>query len=192
MIGDRGAGDRRAGPPGMPMEMTHAVLGLATRYREAGLVHPVAAATAVAARGVIGTDRAAFAEQHGLDEELVEDCEAGRVPFAALPDAVGALVEGSGYVCLLQLADLDREVRRQDRRVEAFRQAAFSWALDQPADGAGATGLRAVPDDRVVGMRSRRRPGAAASSGSGAPWRSDGAAQRMIHELLYSRPVELG
>ena len=186
MIGDRGAGDRRAGPPGMPMEMTHAVLGLATRYREAGLVH------SVAARGVIGTDRAAFAEQHGLDEELVEDCEAGRVPFAALPDAVGALVEGSGYVCLLQLADLDREVRRQDRRVEAFRQAAFSWALDQPADGAGATGLRAVPDDRVVGMRSRRRPGAAASSGSGAPWRSDGAAQRMIHELLYSRPVELG
>ena len=171
------------------MEMTQMVLGLARRYRDAGMAHPVAAATTVAARGATGMERRSFAEGHGIDEDLLEECEAGRVPFAALPEVVGALVEGSGRVCLLQLADLDREVRRQERRVESFRRTAFAWAFDQPVESYldDLTG----DGDRLDEFAARRRSSATIRRVWGSLESPHLAAHRMIYELLYSEPSEM-
>ncbi len=171
------------------MEMTQMVLGMAQRYREAGMAHPVAAAVSVAARGVTGLERGPFAEGHDIDEELVEECETGRVPFAALPDVVGALVEGSRRISLLQLADFDREVRRQEGQAESFRRAVFSWAFDQPVDES----VESPVDGAVIDeLAERRRDAGTLRRVWATPPRSDRAAHRMIHELLYSEPSEMG
>jgi len=88
-------------------DMTGLVVLLARRYRAEGMEHSVAAATAVAARGVAGLDRRSFARRFDLTDADLDACEAGRVPFGDLPATLGALVMGSRRVDLLQLADCD-------------------------------------------------------------------------------------
>lgn len=89
-----------------------------------GCAHPVAAAAALVARGVAGLDRVAFAERFGRSESEVEATEAGAVAFGDLPDEVGNLLEASGRLDLLQIADLDR----------AYRCLAAAVMADLPID----------------------------------------------------------
>jgi hypothetical protein len=74
--------------------------------------HPVAAALALAARGVTGLERPAFAERFDRTEDEVAATEGGSVAFTDLPVEVGDLLESSQKYDLLQLADLDRAFSR--------------------------------------------------------------------------------
>jgi len=120
---------------GQGCEVTRLCLRLAERFRAADVSHPVAAAASVTARGLTGLDPAAFSRRHSLEPSDIAAGEAGEVAFGDLPGAVGTILEGSGKVCLLQLADLDlgyRTDREGERdRVDAFRRTAYSWAFDQ-------------------------------------------------------------
>ncbi len=110
------AGDVRAASPApapAAVDMTALVVRLADRYRSDGHEHPVAAATAVSARGLAGLDRSAFAQRFGLTEAQLDACESGRVALDDLPEPVGTLVERSGRIDLLHLADLERGDRRR-------------------------------------------------------------------------------
>lgn len=122
---------------GQGYDLTRLCLLLAERYRAADMPHPVAAAAAVTARGLTGLDPAAFSRRHSLHPSEVVAGEAGEVAFGDLSASLGTILEASGQVCLLQLADQDlgyRTGREDDRdRVDASRRAAYSWAFDQQA-----------------------------------------------------------
>ena len=91
---------------GQGCEVTRLCLRLAERFRAADVSHPVAAAASVTARGLTGLDPTAFSRRHSLEPSDIAAGEAGEVAFGDLPGAVGTILEGSGKVCLLQLADL--------------------------------------------------------------------------------------
>ena len=93
-------------------DLTLLCLRLAEGFRLEGYEHPVAAAVAVAARGISGLGQTEFAERFGRSEVDVEATETGAVAFVELPAEVGNILEASQRFDLLQLADLDRAFRR--------------------------------------------------------------------------------
>ncbi len=127
------------------LDITRMVERLAETYRRRGAAHPVAAAASVTARGILGGDIATAAARLGLPGAELRRAEAGQVPFGDLPDAVGAVLERSGMVGLLGLADQaarygdplgpegsDRAAA--DRHVDAVIEGAMSWAADAPPE----------------------------------------------------------
>jgi hypothetical protein len=133
-----------------PVDMTGMVVRLADRYRSEGHGHPIAAATAVTARGLTGLDRPAFAERFGLTEAQVVDCESGRVAFDDLPAEVDALIERSGRVDLLHLTDLEQGDRRRKvlDAVAAARSAWGSSRVPRDRESHGPDNLVEVSSDR--------------------------------------------
>lgn len=100
------ASPRPATPPPMP-DLTRLCERVAADLRREGVAHPVAAAVALAARGVAGLERDAWAARLGLDVEVVAACEEGRVAFGDLPAPIGAAAHDAG-VDLVVLAALAR------------------------------------------------------------------------------------
>ncbi len=80
---------------------------VAERLRQHGSTHPVAAAAALAARGLSGLDQPRFAHLTGLPASTIASAEAGEIPFGDLPAALGDLLEAHSGIDLLALADLD-------------------------------------------------------------------------------------
>ena len=72
---------------------TRSVVGLAGSLVVDGVRHPVAAAVARSARMATLADAEAFAARLGIDAFTLRRCEAGVVPFAALPAAYLALLD---------------------------------------------------------------------------------------------------
>ena len=105
-------------------DLTLLCLRLAEELHSDGVEHPVAAALAVAARGVSGLEPAAFARYLGWDEATVRATESGLVGFADLPPEVGDLLASTGRIDLLQVADLER-CRVSPTLAAAWVQAPF-------------------------------------------------------------------
>ena len=80
---------------------------VAERLRQQGSEHPVAAAAALAARGLSGLDPDDFADQVGLPAADIVSAESGQTPFGDLPAPIGARLEAHPGIDLLALADLD-------------------------------------------------------------------------------------
>ena len=76
-------------------DLTLLCLRLAEGFRPDEYEHPVAAAVAVAARGITGLGQMKFAERFGRSEADVDAAETGAVAFIALSAEVGALLEAS-------------------------------------------------------------------------------------------------
>lgn len=141
-------------------DMTGLVVLLARRYRAEGMEHAMAAATAVAARGVTGLDRQSFARRFHLADADLNACEEGHVPFDGLPAALGALVSGCAGVDLLHLADFDSKdpgvdsgvTDRQPTSAPHYGQQplALCWLSDELT---ARRGLRS--NRRVEGRRDR-------------------------------------
>ena len=93
-------------------DLTLLCLRLAEGFRPDEYEHPVAAAVAVAARGITGLGQMKFAERFGRSEADVDAAETGAVAFIDLSAEVGDLLEASQRFDLLQLAALDRAFRR--------------------------------------------------------------------------------
>ena len=72
---------------------TRSVVGLAGSLVVDGVRHPVAAAVARSARLATLADPEAFAARLGVDAFTLRRCEAGVVPFDALPAAYLALLD---------------------------------------------------------------------------------------------------
>lgn len=156
-------GDAASPAPPTAMDMTGLVVGLADRYRADGRPHPVAAATAVSARGLTGLDRTAFAARFGLTVAEVDACESGRVAFGDLPPGVGAVVEESGRVDLLHLAGLDDV----DLEAPADRAGFVDDAVPGPSPLVGTGRAGDVVD--VAADRWRARTTAGPHPGYGDP-----------------------
>lgn len=105
-------------------DLTLLCLRLAEELHSDGAEHPVAAALAVAARGVSGLEPAAFARHLGWDEATVRATESGLVGFADLPPEVGDLLASTGRIDFLQVADLER-CRVSPTLAAAWVQAPF-------------------------------------------------------------------
>lgn len=84
---------------------------LAERLRHQGSAHPVAAAVALAVRGSLGLDRAAFAARIGLDVVELERIDDGAVPLDALPTPILLAAQHENHLDLDHLASLDIEDR---------------------------------------------------------------------------------
>jgi len=167
-------------------EVTRLCLRMAERFRAADVSHPVAAAASVTARGLTGLGPAAFSRRHSLDRSDVAAGEAGEVAFGDLSVAIGTILEDSGKVCLLQLADLDlgyRTDRAGERdRVDAFRRAAYSWAFDQAALPAEVPAAYLVPSQPLSGRSLPDREAAVSAVGA------ETAARRVIQAFLQPEP----
>ena len=80
---------------------------VAERLRREGFEHSVAAAAALAARGLSGLGPADFAHSIGLATSEVIAAEMGQVSFGDLPAPLGDILEAHPGVDLLALADLE-------------------------------------------------------------------------------------
>ena len=109
-------------------DLTLLCLRLAEGFRLDEYEHPVAAAVAVAARGITGLGQMKFAERFGRSEADVDAAETGAVAFIDLSAEVGDLLEASQRFDLLQLADLDRAFRRLPVESDA---TVVDWAQGQ-------------------------------------------------------------
>ena len=122
-------------------DLTLLCLRLAEGFRLEGYEHPVAAAVAVAARGITGLGQTEFAERFGRSEVDVEATETGAVAFVELPAEVGDILEASQRFDLLQLADLDRAFRRLPTESDAV---VVDWVQGQFAGLAVDACARAI------------------------------------------------
>ncbi|MDG2908034.1 MAG: hypothetical protein P6D49_07005 [Acidimicrobiales bacterium] len=122
-------------------DLTLLCLRLAEGFRPEGYQHPVAAAVAVAARGITGLGQTEFAERFGRSEVDVEAAETGAVAFVELPAEVGDILEASQRFDLLQLADLDRAFRRLPAESDAV---VVDWVQGQFAGLAVDARARAI------------------------------------------------
>ncbi len=98
-----------------PADITTTVEIVAARLLQRGATHPVAAALAIAARGQDGTTVDEFAAARGLDVSEVRALEAGAVPLEDLPDLIADVLDRTGRVDLLAMADLDADIRRRQQ-----------------------------------------------------------------------------
>lgn len=105
--------------PHAPHDITTTVEIIAARLLQQGATHPVAAALVLAARGQDGTDPAGFAATAGLTIREIQALEAGEVALEDLPAQVSQVLDRTGRVDLLAMADLDADIRRR----RAARQA---------------------------------------------------------------------
>ena len=150
-------------------DMTGLVVLLARRYRAEGMEHAMAAATAVAARGVTGLDRQSFARRFHLADADLNACEEGHVPFDGLPAALGALVSGCAGVDLLHLADFDSKdpgvdsgvTDRQPTSAPHYDQQplALCWLSDELTARRGLRSNRRVEGRRDRWMAARHEHG---------------------------------
>lgn len=126
------ASPRPAAPPPMS-DLTRLCERVAADLRAAGVAHPVAAAVALAARGVAGVERERWAARLGLELVEVVAAETGEVPFGELDPAIGAAAHEAG-LDLVVLADLARR-----------------WSTEGGAPGGGPSG--AGGEGGVMGER---------------------------------------
>ena len=80
---------------------------VAQRLERQQFKHPVAAAAALAARGLSGLSQTEFAHERGLLTSEVTEAESGEIAFGELPAPIGDLLEAHPGIDLLALADLD-------------------------------------------------------------------------------------
>ena len=83
---------------------------IAIRLAADGAEHPVAAAVAIALRGIGRQERNQFADSLAIAPADLHALEAGTVPLAALPKALWALVHEHD-LDPVQLVDLDHQLR---------------------------------------------------------------------------------
>ena len=102
-----------------PADITATVQMVAARLLQRGAAHPVAAALAIAARGQDGTTVDEFAAAYGLHSSTVRSLEAGDVALEDLPDLIADVLDRTGRVDLLAMADLDTHTRQTPQAHQA-------------------------------------------------------------------------
>jgi hypothetical protein len=91
----------------LPFDLTGLCEKVAQRLERQQFRHPVAAAAALAARGLSGLSQADFAYESGLLASEVTQAETGETAFGELPAPIGDVLEAHPGIDLLALADLD-------------------------------------------------------------------------------------
>lgn len=93
-----------------PADLMGLLERVAVRLAHDGAPHPVAGATALAARGHAGVDQAAFALAHTLTVEAVVAAERGDLALNELPEAMLLIVVDHPGLDLVAIEDLDRRM----------------------------------------------------------------------------------
>lgn len=94
-----------------PADLMGLLERVAVRLAHEGAPHPVAAATALTARGHEGVDQSDFASAHGLDPAVVDAAESGTVPLNELPEPVLVIVVDHPGLDLVEIERLDVQLR---------------------------------------------------------------------------------
>lgn len=119
-----------------PADLMGLLERVAVRLAHEGARHPVAAATALTARGHEGVNQSDFASAHGLDPAVVEEAESGAVPLNELPEAVLLAVVDHPGLDLVEIERLDNRLRPFAAGPSAGESLLALWTIQLPDDDA--------------------------------------------------------